>query len=279
MDCNSVTWQQDQPYSLGSFGYLTGAAGFVANPISGVCSSAQTIYQHSRSSAVNSTVNYQFDCPPGIYNVTLLEAETTATGPDQRIFNVYFGDDLILSNFDIYAAAGGANTAWSQTFTNVSVPDAQLAIQFTPLTGNSQISGIQVQKVGDVFSDTDGIPDWWRLAYFNHAVGEDADNSHASDDPDGDGLTNLQEYLAGTNPLDPTSAFRITTIVTAGADIQVSWSSVSSKTYQLQSSSSPTATGTWNNVGNPVTASSATSTQTDTGAAAGPPTFYRVIIP
>ncbi len=279
VDCDGATWQQDQAYSLGSFGFTSGIAAFFANPISGTCAAAQTIYQHERNSGSNSVVSYEFDCPPGVYNVTLLEAETTATGPDQRVFNVTVGDDTVLSNFDIYAAAGGANIAWSQTLTNLAVPDAELDIEFAPVIGSSRISGIAVQKVADVFTDSDGIPDWWRLAYFNHAVGEDSDMSHAGDDPDGDGLTNLQEYLAGTNPLDPTSAFRVLSIVPSGADIQVSWSSVANKTYQLQRSDSPSATSMWQNVGSPVTAAAGTSMQTDPGAAADPSHFYRVIIP
>ncbi|HTS19276.1 MAG TPA: LamG-like jellyroll fold domain-containing protein [Verrucomicrobiae bacterium] len=44
----------------------------------------------------------------------------------------------------------------------------------------------------------DGIPDWWRVKYF----GATTTNEHscASCDPDGDGYSNLQEYLAGTDP-------------------------------------------------------------------------------
>lgn len=41
-------------------------------------------------------------------------------------------------------------------------------------------------------SDKDGLPDWWEAAFGGDLMpGADAD---------GDGLTNLQEYLAGTNP-------------------------------------------------------------------------------
>ena len=42
--------------------------------------------------------------------------------------------------------------------------------------------------------DQDGLPDWWEMLYFGNL------NQTANGDPDGDGLTNLQEYQLGTNP-------------------------------------------------------------------------------
>ena len=50
-------------------------------------------------------------------------------------------------------------------------------------------------------NDGDGIPDWWMNQYFGHATGDPSDHSLASDDPAGDGLSNLQKYLLGRNPL------------------------------------------------------------------------------
>lgn len=45
-------------------------------------------------------------------------------------------------------------------------------------------------------SDGDGLPDVWEEFY-----GLDSKRQNASDDPDGDGWTNIEEYNAGTHPL------------------------------------------------------------------------------
>ncbi|MGE4490508.1 MAG: hypothetical protein AB7E95_13285, partial [Kiritimatiellales bacterium] len=47
-------------------------------------------------------------------------------------------------------------------------------------------------------SDGDGLPDWWELLYFGSEI-----EALAMADPDSDGLTNLEEYLFGTNPCQP----------------------------------------------------------------------------
>jgi hypothetical protein len=50
-------------------------------------------------------------------------------------------------------------------------------------------------------NDGDGIPDWWMVQYFGHPTGQGSDQSFAWNDPAGDGLSNLQKYLLGLNPL------------------------------------------------------------------------------
>jgi len=91
-------------------------------------------------------------------------------------------------------------------------------------------------------------------------------------DSDGDGMTNSAEDSAGTNPLDPNSVFQITNIVRpSSTTISVTWSSVSGKTYQLESA--PLPNGTYTAVGNQFTASSSSSSET---VSAVSPAFYHV---
>ena len=52
-----------------------------------------------------------------------------------------------------------------------------------------------------VDNDGDGIPDSWLVQYFGHPTGQASDQSLAWNDPAGDGLSNLQKYLLGRNPL------------------------------------------------------------------------------
>ena len=85
-------------------------------------------------------------------------------------------------------------------------------------------------------SDGDGIPDWWMVQYFGHPTGQLADQSLPTQDADGDGLTNLQEYLAGTNPRDPNSTLKlgVTAPVSAGGtNVVLTFLGVAGKSYTI----------------------------------------------
>lgn len=228
-DCLGSVWSRDTNYINGGFGYVGGGNGFLANTITGICASAQSLYQRERFGSFY----YQFDCPIGVYELTLLESETFWSAAGQRVFNVFVQGAQVLTNFDIFAAAGGKNLPLSLVFTN-SVTNGQLQIVFSPVVDNARVSGLQARKIADVFSDSDGIPDWWRLAYFNHALGQAGDLSRGSDDADGDGMLNLDEYRAGTDPVNAASVFAIMNLdLSSGTNVQLDVSSVSNRSYQL----------------------------------------------
>lgn len=82
-----------------------------------------------------------------------------------------------------------------------------------------------------VANDTDGddMPDAWETAN-----GLSPTNSaDATLDADSDGLTNLAEYRAGTNPQNPASCFVITSVIRTNTGVNLTWSSVAERQYQI----------------------------------------------
>ena len=74
----------------------------------------------------------------------------------------------------------------------------------------------------------DGIPDAWRRHYFGPDFATRPDAAPGAD-PDGDGLDNFREFLAGTDPLDPASGV----VLGIQAIPQLRWLGVSNLTYRV----------------------------------------------
>jgi hypothetical protein len=124
-------------------------------------------------------------------------------------------------------------------------------------------------------TDLDGLPDTWETTY-------GLDPNLASDamlDSDGDEMTNLQEFAAGTQPNDASSRLAATVALTSPSQATVSFPGVIGKSYRLEASDD-LLTGSWQMVHSvPALVATATVALED----ALPPTvrrrFYRVITP
>ncbi|WCJ59959.1 hypothetical protein NXS98_02200 [Fontisphaera persica] len=81
-------------------------------------------------------------------------------------------------------------------------------------------------------SANDGIPDAWKLRYFdslNNLL------THATADADGDGVPNWQEYKAGTHPNDPQSRLAVLANRAANAaDMAIKWPTAAGKRYIIE---------------------------------------------
>jgi hypothetical protein len=169
---------------------------------------------------------------------TNIVAGTTNPPPNVFLFDRFSGSNSLLT-----AASPGAT--W-----NPQIPWAAINGDGSVVVWASWNPGLITDdrnRVQDVFadalspwgttdSDGDGIPDAWMMHYFGHPTGLASDSSLAQDDADGDGLSNLAEFLAGTDPTNPESALRaqISVQVSASKSVTLNWPTVPGKNYRTQ---------------------------------------------
>lgn len=93
-----------------------------------------------------------------------------------------------------------------------------------------------------------------------------------SDDDDGDGHTEAQELIAGTNPLDANSALRVSLTVPSPGNVAVNFTSVASRSYHIERTADFVR---WTNItARPIIATGGTTARTNPASAPGE--FFRV---
>ena len=112
-------------------------------------------------------------------------------------------------------------------------------------------------------TDGDGLPDDWERAHAGNLT-----TLTGGADTDTDGVTNLQEYEADTNPLNANSKLQITSISHASGStaVTLNWSSRPSRVYRLLRRSDLNPGFSWTDVGLGTFAPSAGSVTTKTFA-------------
>ncbi|MEJ0091827.1 MAG: hypothetical protein WDM80_19020 [Limisphaerales bacterium] len=123
---------------------------------------------------------------------------------------------------------------------------------------------LEATVIRDVDTDSDGLPDDWEMFYFGNL------DQGANDDPDHDGVSNLAEYRAGTNPTRSDSAF----YVKSSRNAALNWPNLPSRQPVVQFSDDLL---NWQTVTNAVIIypTPATATWTDPAPSAAH-RFYRV---
>jgi uncharacterized repeat protein (TIGR02543 family) len=111
--------------------------------ISGVTNPAPAaVYQSERYG--NSTYTFPNLTVGAQYTVRLHFAELYQTATGKRKFNVAINSTTVLSNFDIYATAGGNYRAIEREFIATANSSGQIVIVFTTVTDNATIEGIEI---------------------------------------------------------------------------------------------------------------------------------------
>ena len=105
-----------------------------------------------------------------------------------------------------------------------------------PVTrGTSERIDLQL-STGPVDADADGMADDWELLHFGPG------GANPGDDRDGDGMSNLREYRAGTNPSDERSLFEVVEVSDSPSGLTVRWSSEAGRSYRIRRSPTLLAT-------------------------------------
>jgi hypothetical protein len=107
------------------------------------------VYQTARvttTAGAGTTFTYKI---PGFtagssHTVRLHFCETFWTAAGHRIFNVSINGTGVLSNFDIFAAAGGQNRALIEQFSATADGAGDITIAFTTVADKALISGIEI---------------------------------------------------------------------------------------------------------------------------------------
>jgi hypothetical protein len=84
-------------------------------------------------------------------------------------------------------------------------------------------------------SDHDGLPDAWEQAIIS-VLGGTLASITPEGDADGDGISNLNEYLAGTFAFDPHDGFRLSIARVDGEGTTLEFLGIRGRTYSIQAS-------------------------------------------
>ena len=135
-------------------------------------------------------------------------------------------------SFDVYASGGGGGDSAIDSLANPNQTISDWGQAYD--SGSILVEYTLTEDSSDPWltdSNEDGIPDGWYLQFGFDPEGP----SIAEIDTDGDGFTNRQEFLLGTNPTDPNSRFRIVSFDFDGEGLpRLTWTSVGGRTYSVE---------------------------------------------
>jgi hypothetical protein len=169
--------------------------------------------------------------------------------------------------------------------TDPTVTDKAVSFTTVNMRNQAQTHQVEVQITGNTVvtlgfdqgtdftqptdTDNDGMDDWWENEFFGNL-----DRTGAGD-ADGDGLTDLQEFILLSNPNNASSGRPVVGVGPISGGFRLSFPTASGRNYQVQVRNELSASG-WDNVGSVVPGNGATRHYDDQTVL--PRRFYRVVV-
>lgn len=194
----SVTFDADQAYSSGGWGYVEGNVYSTSDPIDET--NDDILYQTERWGMSA----YRFTVDDGTYQVILHFAEIYLNYTGGRIFDVTLEGTTVLDDYDIYADVGH-DVAVQHTF-YVDVSDGILDIEFSASVDDPKVSAIEVIEtiVGDPVLSVDPTVIDFGNSYTSKTFsitnsGEGTQNWSAAENPDESWITSISPASGSLN--------------------------------------------------------------------------------
>jgi hypothetical protein len=212
----------------------------------------------ARSDGTNGAVIGQYVCSKYLYAANL---GWISLGQGSPINGIYYSNaatnDWGVNNLGdgrLRGYAYGANIGWLNFETNGDPRINLLTGRFSGYAWSANVGWISLSNaaahvqadavVPGADADGDGIPDAWELQ-----MAGDTTTLNGTGDYDGDGVSDLAEYYADTQPRSASDNLHLSAFARAGATNAVSWPAKSTRLYQIEHAAAATNAAAWGDAG------------------------------
>jgi hypothetical protein len=204
-----------------------------------------------------------------------VQVNTTA----QRIMTITNSGNSVLTVSGINYSTNVFSGAWSgsitaggaQAVTVTFAPTAATTYSGTVTVNSDATSGNNTISASGTGTTAPTEFQQWQMLYFSCT---NCPQAAAAADPDGDGMSNTNEFLAGTVPTNSAIVFRVIAMEKLGGDIRVSFTSVTGKYYCLERCDF--IGGAWTTIVDNIPGNNGNQQAIDIGGASRSCAFYRV---
>ena len=142
VDEENFVWLADQPYKIGSWGFVGDRSKFIYStpPDRNIRGTLNDPLLQTMQEGLSS---YKFDVPDGQYEVELLFTETKFETAGKRVFDVKLNGEVVFAKLDLAKEVG-----WRRIFTkNQRIRAASgINVEFVPHVGEAVLSGIRIKR-------------------------------------------------------------------------------------------------------------------------------------
>jgi hypothetical protein len=150
------------------------------------------------------------------------------TNSDQTVVS---GNLTLGGNLNITDAGGFANNTYTLFTYGGTLTYNGVAIGTKPAGHNYSIDTSTPGQVNLIVTQPLTAFQQWQILYFGSTTNANADPNA---DPLGKGMSNFNQFLAGINPTNPASAFRIISVGRQGNDAVITWTTAGGFTNTVQ---------------------------------------------